>query len=134
MDQRKGVPGRLHRGAAKLGVLAVLLAPVFLSAAVEDESQAPSQTMATAPSDAALADVDCPVAPVASHRGRYANIHSLPDRAGLARAASPAAASAPYPVTKEYRNPVDQEIFGKMAADGVVPTVRAGDTEFLRRV
>ena len=31
-------------------------------------------------------------------------------------------------------NFIDDEIFGKMQKDGVVPTVLAGDEEFLRRV
>jgi hypothetical protein len=91
-----------------------------------DESQPLSQT---------VADVDCPVAPVPSH-ARIPNVHAA-DRAArspFSRISAPAAPGAPYAVTRAYRNPVDQEIFGKMAADGVVPTVRAGDAEFLRRV
>jgi hypothetical protein len=119
-----GVLGKLYRRAAALWFFTALAAPVFLYADVADESQPPSQ---------AVADIDCPVVPAPSHGGRYPNIHTegRTARFGLAHAATP---GAPYVVAKAYRNPVDQEIFAKMAADGVIPTVRADDAEFLRRV
>jgi Protein of unknown function (DUF1553)/Protein of unknown function (DUF1549) len=41
--------------------------------------------------------------------------------------------SSPVPV-QTRRGVIDVEIFGKMAADGVLPTVRSSDPEFLRRV
>ncbi len=123
-ERRDRVPGKLYRGAVALGLFSALLTPVFSYANAADESQAPSQVSA---------DVDCPVAPAPSHGGRYPNVNS-DDRAPRSALVRGAAPGAPYTVAKAYRNPVDQEIFGRMAADGVVPTVRSGDAEFLRRV
>ncbi len=40
--------------------------------------------------------------------------------------------SSPVPAHR-YQGAIDVEIFGKMAADGVRPTVRSSDAEFLRR-
>ncbi len=125
-DRRNGLPRNQSRSAA-FGLLATLLLPVFSYADDAPESQAPSQ-------DVVLADVDCPVAAVASHAARYPNVHGdrLP-RSPFSRSAAPSKAGAPDAVAKAYHNPVDQEIFAKMAADGVVPAARAGDAEFLRR-
>ena len=128
-ERRDRVPGKLYRSAAALGLVTALLTPLFSYADDADESQPLSQVLA----QTTVADVDCPVALAPSHGGRYPNIHGegRPARSGFARAAAP---GTPYAVAKGYRNPVDQEIFGKMAADGVVPTKRSDDAEFLRRV
>jgi len=124
-ERRDGVLVHVYRSAAALGLFTALATPLFASADDADESQPPSQ---------AVADVDCPVAPMPSH-ARFPNVHAKGRAARTAFAReTPAAPGAPYAVAKAYRNPVDQEIFGKMAADGVVPAARAGDTEFLRRV
>ncbi len=128
MDQgHDGFPGRRVRGAWIACALSTLLTtPLFSTAAVEDESQAPSQ-------DAARADVDCPVAPVPSHpRAPNVSREALLPRASLAR--STAKPGAPVSATRVLRNPVDQEIFAKMSADGVTPAPRSSDAEFLRRV
>lgn len=134
-ERRDRVPGKPYRGAAALGLFAALLTPVFSSAHDAAESQPPSQTEARTETPAA-ADVDCPVPPAPSHGGRFPNIGSEDrgPRSALARASSAGAPGAPYPVTRAFRNPVDQEVFGQMAALGVLPAARAGDAEFLRRV
>jgi hypothetical protein len=124
-ERRDGVLIHVYRSAAALGLFAALATPVFSYADDADESQPPSQ---------AIADVDCPVAPAPSH-ARVPNVHAEGRAARSAFAhAAPASPGPPYAVTKAYRNPVDQEIFGMMAANGVVPAARAGDAEFLRRV
>jgi hypothetical protein len=127
VQSRGGLPGSVRQGVVFLALVG-LLSPRPSPAG--DDLPPPSDQ------DLVVADVDCPVAAAPSHGGRYPNVHGLDReaRSAFARSAEPARAGAPYAVTKAYRNPVDQEIFGQLAASGIQPTVRSSDAEFLRRV
>jgi hypothetical protein len=50
---------------------------------------------------------------------------------GRRHSVEPVTAGNPYPVSANY---IDDEIFGKMKGDGIVPSALSSDEEFLRRV
>jgi hypothetical protein len=46
----------------------------------------------------------------------------------------PAGAGSSGVPIRSFRNPIDVEVFAKLKADGIAPTVRSSDEEFLRRI
>ncbi len=123
---------------ATAGLLALALAAAPLAARAPDDPGEPEEPQAA---DAATLQAagDCPFGiPDPSGRGRSRS--SVPGTLGAPRHSSFArshgtAALGPSPApSRPLHGAIDVEIFGKMAADGVRPTVRSSDTEFLRRV
>ncbi|MGE5717614.1 MAG: DUF1549 domain-containing protein [Acidobacteriota bacterium] len=134
-------PGRVtenpHRHATA-GLLALVLAAAPHPARAADEPGEPEESQAP-DAAASLTAGDCPFG-VPDSRGSdrlrarmLPGATEAPGRASLASRAIAELGSSPAPV-RAYRGAIDVEIFGKMAADGIVPTVRSSDAEFLRRV
>ncbi|MEO8584632.1 MAG: DUF1549 domain-containing protein [Acidobacteriota bacterium] len=119
-------------GTASLLALTLVTAP---SARAEEESEPPLVTVVTASSTG-----DCPFGVPAAREARRLTIQRAPDearpegRVGLASShGSIGGSSSSSLPSRTHRGTIDVEIFGKMAADGVVPTERSTDAEFLRR-
>lgn len=113
-----------------------VLAAVAAGAALLLSPRAPAQEEpeAEAPAPAAPAP-DCTLGLRASHeavRERWRLLSRNAD--ALAGAARPAAAASSRTVIPHYRGFVDQEVFGRLAAEGVAPAPTSSDEEFLRRV
>jgi hypothetical protein len=121
------------------GLLSLALAAAPLAARAPDEPGEPEEPRA-ADTGALQAAGDCPFAAPDARRGGRSRGQYVPEtfappgRSSFARShgtAEPGSSPAP---ARRYQGAIDVEIFGKMAADGVRPTVRSSDPEFLRRV
>lgn len=118
------------RGAASL--LALTLVTAASPVRAEDESEPPVVS--------AFSAGDCPFGVPDARGARRLNIQRAPDellregRVGLASSHGSVGRSSSSTPSRTHRGTIDVEIFGKMAADGVVPTERSTDAEFLRRV
>src|SRR3974377_63577 len=125
------------RSATRAAAFAALLAAASGAAANAKEAANPQEDRGL-PGD--------PSAPVAAADCAFAAAHVDPDgrmiRATVSRATAAFAAShapaTPYPFHPVARlthaNYGDDEILGKMSADGVPPAPLTSDAEFLRRV
>lgn len=124
--------------SATAGLLVLVLAAAPLAARTPDDPSEPEEPPAV--DTAALrAAGDCPFgAPDPSGRRRSRSLNAPvaldpPGRSSFARSHGTAnLGSSPAPA-RRYKGAIDVELFGKMAADGVRPTVRSSDAEFLRR-
>ncbi len=124
------VPSALRAAAA---AVALLPSPVFLYAQ-QPPPVAPDGEVA-APEPVA----DCTYDPVRLLRTARDLVRQMSARTELlhpsyARAEIPPGAAPSGIPLRHLTNPIDVEIFAQLKADGIVPTVRSSDEEFLRRV
>jgi Protein of unknown function (DUF1549)/Protein of unknown function (DUF1553) len=100
-------------------------------------------TVAAATSTALLAAAQpdgCPVPHVSAAVALQLAIHDASVRAETAapsvsaNAVSTGKHRAVRPPSKSFTNPIDLAVFAKMGKDGITPTTRSNDAEFLRRV
>jgi hypothetical protein len=138
MLEQERVAGNPYRNATA-GLLALLLAAAPLAARAADDPAEPEEPQAVDAGNS-LAAGDCPFGAPDSRESGRSRAQKVPDtlepggRASFARSHGTAdLGSSPAPA-RTYHGAIDVEIFGKMAADGVRPTVRSSDAEFLRRV
>ena len=121
---RKGAAGILT-----LVTLTLVTAPA--AARAEDEPEALVDVSSSAG--------DCSFGVPDPRGARRLNVQRVPDgllregRTALARSHPPVGLLPSSAPLRSYRGTIDVEIFGKMAADGVAPTERSTDAEFLRR-
>ena len=124
---RKGASGILA-----LTFVAWTLVAGPAAAQTEDEPETPIAL-------AASSSGDCPFRVPEQRGARHLNIERVPDelvregRTPLARNHGQVGLSSSGTPARMHRGTIDVEIFGKMAADGVAPTERSSDAEFLRR-
>jgi hypothetical protein len=139
-------PGRVTESPGRRATVAVLslalISAPFASRAADpdsDELRAAEAAASLTARDPAAAD--CPFWEADSRGGSRPSRRILPDppelsgRASFARSHGTASLAAPSPApARTRRGVIDVEIFGKMEAAGVRPTIRSSDPEFLRRV
>jgi len=115
------------------GILALTLVTASAAVRAEDEPEAPAAVVVASGAG------DCPFGVPEQREARRLNIQRVPDellregRTALARSHGPVGLSSSSTPLRMHRGTIDVEIFGKMAADGVAPTDRSTDAEFLRR-
>ncbi|MFI5119070.1 MAG: DUF1549 domain-containing protein [Thermoanaerobaculia bacterium] len=122
---------------ATAGLAALVLAASPLARAVDDPAEPEEPEVADAAGS--LTAGDCPFGAPDSRGSSHPRAPLLetrePERREFFATSHGIASPGSSPsLTRTHHGAIDVEIFGKMATDGVRPTVRSSDAEFLRRV
>jgi Protein of unknown function (DUF1553)/Protein of unknown function (DUF1549) len=131
LEQDRTTARAYRKGAAGLLALTLVTGPAAVRA--EDEPEAAAIPVVASSSG------DCPFGVPDQRGASRLNVQRVPGelpregRAALARSHGTVDLSPSSSPARMYRGTIDVEIFGKMAADGVAPTDRSTDAEFLRR-